>query len=87
MLYCICQSKFNGQRNNIRDQISMGYIADQVYLTVRLLGARISSDVLIVRNQVICEEARDILVSILSDRYYFVGIQDSAGLSLHLEES
>jgi len=65
----------------------MGYIADQVYLTVRLLGARISSDVLIVRNQVICEEARDILVSILSDRYYFVGIQDSAGLSLHLEES
>ena len=42
---------------------------------------------LIVKNQVICEEASDILVSILSDRYYLVGIQDIAGLSLHLEES
>lgn len=83
------QLKFDDQRNNIHDQIPTGYIAYRINLTVRLLEVRISSDMffLIVKGQVVCAEASYILVSILSDRCYLVGIQDIARLSLHLEES
>jgi len=45
MLDWVYQLKFNDQRNNIRNQISTGYIANRINLTVRLLGVWISSDI------------------------------------------